>query len=79
MRSVVVLPHPEGPSIVKNWPLGTSRSMFRTAVKSPNRFVTERRLTLGAAVRWPSRLICVRKLWPIRHRRKVRNAENTAA
>ena len=40
MRSVVVLPHPDGPSIVKNWPLGMSRSISRTAVKSPKRLVT---------------------------------------
>jgi hypothetical protein len=39
--------------------------------------VTERRLTLGADPPWPSRLICVGKLWPIRHHFKVRNAENT--
>ena len=77
--SVVVLPHPDGPSIVKKWPRGMSRSISRTAVKSPKRFVSPRRLTLGAAapVPWTPRLMLARKLWPIRRRRKVRNAENT--
>ena len=40
IRSVVVLPQPEGPSSVKNCPSGMSRSISRTAVKSPNFFVT---------------------------------------
>ena len=40
MRSVVVLPHPDGPSRLKNSPFGIARSMLSTAVKSPNRFVT---------------------------------------
>jgi hypothetical protein len=80
IRSVVVFPHPDGPSIVKKWPRGMSRSMSRTAAKSPKRFVTPRRLTLGAAASvppWTPRLMLARKLWPIRRRRKVRNAENT--
>src|SRR5215510_8359694 len=36
MRSVVVLPQPDGPSIEKNSPAGISRSMPSTAVNSPN-------------------------------------------
>ena len=38
IRSVVVLPQPEGPSSEKNSPGGMSRLMPATAVKSPNRF-----------------------------------------
>src|SRR5689334_1566519 len=34
-RSIVVLPEPEGPSIVKNSPCETSRSMPSTATTSP--------------------------------------------
>ena len=36
MRSVVVLPQPDGPSIEKNSPPGICRSMPSTAVNSPN-------------------------------------------
>jgi len=56
--------------------------MSRTAVKSPRRFVIPRRLTPGAAASvppWTPRLMLARKLWPIRQRRKVRNAANTQA
>src|SRR6478752_2227986 len=42
MRSVVVLPHPEGPSRAKNEPLGTSRSSASTAVKLANCLVSPR-------------------------------------
>src|ERR1700730_475492 len=38
MRSVVVLPQPEGPSRQKNSPLRTVNVESRTAVKSPNAF-----------------------------------------
>src|ERR1700745_3504601 len=40
IRSVVVLPHPDGPSRVKNSPAGMSRSMPATATCSPNFFVS---------------------------------------
>src|SRR5262245_19716597 len=40
IRSVVVLPQPEGPRRAKNEPRGTSRSSESTAVKPPNRLVT---------------------------------------
>src|SRR5256885_10584576 len=40
MRSVVVLPHPDGPSSVANAPFGTSNETSSTAVTPPNRFVT---------------------------------------
>ena len=40
IRSVVVLPEPDGPSIEKNSPSGTSRSMPATATTSPKRFST---------------------------------------
>src|SRR5687768_3566168 len=43
IRRVVVLPQPDGPSSAKNWPRPTSRSRSSTAVKLPNRFVTEER------------------------------------
>src|ERR1700693_4958801 len=36
MRSVVVLPHPEGPSRQKKFPSGTVKVESRTAVKPPN-------------------------------------------
>jgi len=35
IRSVVVLPDPEGPSIVKNSPCAISRSIVSTATTSP--------------------------------------------
>ena len=49
MRSVVVFPQPDGPSIVKNWPRGMSSSISRTAVKSPKRLVTPSSRTLGVS------------------------------
>ena len=42
IRSVVVLPQPEGPSSAKNEPLGTSRSSDFTAVKLANSLVRPR-------------------------------------
>ena len=36
IRSVVVLPHPDGPSIEKNSPPGICRLMPSTAASSPN-------------------------------------------
>src|SRR6478735_160575 len=42
IRSVVVLPQPDGPSSAMNEPRGTSRSRSLTAVKAPNDFVTLR-------------------------------------
>src|SRR3954463_12493712 len=54
MRSVVVLPQPEGPSRAKKEPAGTVRVRSSTAVKLPNRLVTpEIRRSLGLP---PSRL-----------------------
>ena len=49
IRSVVVLPQPEGPSRAKNSPSPISRSMSSTAVTSPKRFVMPAMLTAGAA------------------------------
>src|SRR3954449_2466708 len=43
IRSVVVLPHPDGPSRAKNDPRGTSRSRSRTALKAPKCLVSSRR------------------------------------
>src|SRR5690349_7248958 len=40
MRSVVVLPQPEGPRRQTTSPAPTERSASRTAVKSPKRLVT---------------------------------------
>jgi hypothetical protein len=40
MRSVVVLPQPDGPSRAKNVPRGIARSSASTAVVSPKRLVT---------------------------------------
>src|SRR5438552_1174956 len=42
MRSIVVLPEPDGPSIEKNSPDSTSRSTPSTATMAPKRFVTPR-------------------------------------
>src|SRR3954469_3442182 len=42
IRSVVVLPQPEGPSSAKNEPRGTSRSRSRTAWKAPKCLVSRR-------------------------------------
>ena len=50
MRKVVVLPHPDGPSIVKNSPLRIVRSRSRTTGLSPNRFVTESRTMCPSGV-----------------------------
>ena len=40
MRSVVVLPQPDGPSRAKNSPSPMDRSSLSTAVTSPKRLVT---------------------------------------
>src|SRR5437868_6034637 len=45
IRSVVVLPQPDGPSRLKNSPSSISRSMPSTAGTSPKRFVTWLRRT----------------------------------
>ena len=42
IRSIVVLPEPDGPSIEKNSPSAMSRSTPATAVTSPKRLVTPR-------------------------------------
>src|SRR3954453_13676532 len=53
MRSVVVLPQPEGPSRAKNEPAGTVSGRWSTEAKTPNRLVTPPiRRSLGPA---PSR------------------------
>src|SRR3954451_19783030 len=44
IRIVVVLPHPEGPSSVRNSPSRMSSVRSSTAVTSPKRFVTSRML-----------------------------------
>ena len=41
MRSVVVLPQPDGPTIEKNSPPGMSSEMSSTAATSPKRFVSD--------------------------------------
>ena len=51
MRSVVVLPQPDGPSRARNSPGCTSRSIASTATSSPNRFVTPRSSTSGVSPR----------------------------
>src|SRR4051794_36622782 len=48
-RSVVVLPEPDGPSIVKNSPAAMSRSSFSIATTSPNTRRTPRSRTASAA------------------------------
>src|SRR3954451_10078714 len=55
MRSVVVLPQPEGPSRAKNDPAGTVSVRSSTAVKTPNRLVTPTiRRSLGPAPTRPA-------------------------
>src|SRR5262245_32667502 len=49
MRSVVVLPEPDGPSMVKNSPCAMSRSTPSTATTSPYRLVRPLTLMSGAA------------------------------
>ena len=44
MLSVVVLPQPEGPTMIRNSPSWTSRLMPLTAVKSPNRLTRSFRM-----------------------------------
>ena len=50
IRSVVVLPQPDGPMIAMNSPAAISRSRRCTAVKSPNRLTTPERITSGAVM-----------------------------
>src|SRR5690349_16003409 len=58
MRSVVVFPHPDGPSRLVNVPDGISRFMRSTATTDPKRLVTAIIVTSGVASaapsRWPS-------------------------
>src|SRR3954468_5208091 len=51
-RSVVVLPEPDGPSIVKNSPARMSRSRLSIATTSPNARRTPRRRTASAGKRF---------------------------
>jgi hypothetical protein len=53
MRSVVVLPHPEGPRSAKKEPRGTSRVRSSTAVKDANDLVTASRCRSPVALRRP--------------------------
>src|SRR6478735_6912477 len=50
IRSVVVLPQPDGPSSAKNEPFGMSRSRSVTAWNDPKAFVTPRRRSPSYAV-----------------------------
>src|SRR6476661_7998580 len=49
IRSVVVLPQPDGPRRLKNSPSTTSRSMWSTATASPNILTTSTSLTSTVA------------------------------
>ena len=49
MRSVVVLPHPEGPSMAKKFPRGIDSVRSSTAVMSAKRFVTPSRWMSASA------------------------------
>ena len=55
MRSVVVLPQPDGPSRQTTSPAATDRSASRTAVKSPNFLVTLRISIVDMATSSPCR------------------------
>jgi hypothetical protein len=48
MRSVVVLPHPEGPSIEKNSPRSMAKFASSTATNVPNRLTTWSRVMTGS-------------------------------
>src|SRR5436190_2582944 len=50
-RSVVVLPEPDGPNIVKNSPTRISRSRSSIATTSPNARRTPRSVTAGSAAK----------------------------
>ena len=50
IRSVVVLPQPDGPSSEKNSPRAMSRSSASTTVSSPKTLVSPRRLTAVSVV-----------------------------
>src|SRR6185437_4246192 len=50
MRSSVVLPHPDGPTIMKNSPGAMSSETWSTAIKSPNVLVRSRMRIAGRAV-----------------------------
>src|SRR5436309_2833149 len=52
IRSVVVLPHPDGPSRAKKRPCSTRRSRLSTAVKVPNFLVTDVRVRSAPACSW---------------------------
>ena len=55
MRSVVVLPQPDGPSIAKKAPRGIDSVRSSTAVMSPKRLVTPSRwMSASAALLPPS-------------------------
>src|SRR3954451_5870753 len=51
MRSVVVLPHPEGPSRAKKLPRGTISERSSTATKSPKRFESR---SSRSSTPWPA-------------------------
>src|SRR6476646_8304985 len=55
IRNVVVLPHPDGPSRLKNSPARTSRSIWSTTTASPNCLTTSTSLTstVGTFARTP--------------------------
>jgi len=48
IRSIVVLPEPDGPTIVRNSPSSTFSEMSFTAVKSPNLFCTSTSCSTGS-------------------------------
>ena len=50
IRSVVVLPHPLGPSIEKNSPAGISRVTSSTARTSPKSFTRRSTTIIGSAL-----------------------------
>src|SRR5262245_20489624 len=55
MRSVVVLPHPEGPNMLKNSPSAISSDRSSTAATSPNILETRsRRTSISVTERPPS-------------------------
>ena len=84
IRSVVVLPQPDGPSSAKNAPCSTTRSRSSTATKLPNFLVTEvsvrsapasLRAVCGVLAGVPARL--VRR--HVGHRVRLRSPQRTAS
>src|ERR1044072_3669492 len=68
MRSVVVLPHPDGPSRLKNSPSSMSSDRSSTAATSPKSFETRSRRTSISVTNQPPSPTCGRDVPTARRR-----------